>query len=113
MKPSPVAKKKGRRTKGDEVKVADKLKITVINSFRGGVFTGQEIREAWERVHPELPFDGRIIMSDYCVNTISGYGTVSDTDRFLFRVKQGVYRIYDPQRDGQWQRIDDTIRQTE
>ncbi len=64
-------------------KNADRLKLVVVNSFRAGVFSRREIKEIWQRVYPEFPFDNQV-MADYCVNMKSGKGTFPEEDIFLF-----------------------------
>ena len=88
---------------------ADRLKVIIVNSFRAGVFTRQEMKELWQRAYPESPFDHHLIMSDYCVNTISGYPTFPEKDRFLFSLERGKYRMYNPDSDGHWKRIGDRM----
>ncbi|MCK4734546.1 MAG: hypothetical protein KAT65_18975 [Methanophagales archaeon] len=80
----------------------DKIKLVVIDNFGASVFTRQQLLEKMREKYPDVP-EGSILMSDYCVNTVSG-GEFSNEYRFLFRVKQGEYRLYDPYRDGKWKK---------
>lgn len=90
------------------LKIADRVKILAVDNFGAGVFEGKNLIKAWRKKYPNEDPEGRVLLSDYCVNTISGCDPTKDTkneDIFLFRVKRGFYRIYDIQRDGKWKRI--------
>lgn len=102
----------------ERLRIVDKVKLLVIEKFEAGIFTSQELKREWEGRYRNDEFEGRVLLSDYCVNTISGYPTdrvapaVSrPEDRFLFWIEKGKYRIYDPQRDGRWRREVDRMIQ--
>lgn len=78
----------------------DKIKLVVIDNFGASIFTRRQLIEKMREKYLDVP-EGSILLSDYCVNTISG-SEFQDDYRFLFRVKKGVYRLYDPYRDGKW-----------
>jgi len=79
----------------------DRVKLLIVTKFGARVFTRQELLDAWRQEYPNINPEGRVLLSDYCVNTVSG-SDYPDKYRFLFRVAQGEYRIYDPSRDGRW-----------
>lgn len=84
-----------------ELTILDRVKLLVVTKFGARGFTRQELFDAWRREYPDINAEGRILLSDYCVNTVSG-SDYPDKYRFLFRVRGGEYRIYDPSRDGKW-----------
>ena len=96
---------------------ADRLKLVVVNSFGAGVFTAQQLRDAWGSMYRGHPFTKQPI-ADYCVNMKAGHpprpeNHMPEKDMFLFRVKEGVYRMHDPQRDGLWRRVGDCMEQVD
>jgi len=97
-----------------ELRIVDKVKLLVVDKFKARVFTRQELKGEWQKRYPEEKFDERVLIPDYCVNTIFGVfdGEITERDDyFLFRIEKGRYRIYDPQRDGKWKREGDRMVQ--
>jgi len=93
-----------------ELTILDRVKLVIVSKFGARVFTRQELLDAWRQEYPDINPEGRVLMSDYCVNTVSG-ADYPGKYRFLFRVREGEYRIYDPSRDGKWQVTEGKVEQ--
>lgn len=98
------------RVASTELIILDRVKLLIVTRFGSRVFTRQELLDAWRQEYPDINPEGRVLLSDYCVNTISG-SDYPDKYRFLFRVGGGEYRIYDSSRDGKWQVTEGKVEQ--
>lgn len=98
------------RVASTQLTILDRVKLLIVTKFGARIFTRQELLDAWRLEYPGIDPEGRVLLSDYCVNTVSG-SDYPEKYRFLFRVRQGEYRIYDPSRDGKWQVTEGKIEQ--
>lgn len=98
------------RAVGTELTILDRVKLLIVTKFGARLFTRRELLDAWGREYPNINPEGKVLLSDYCVNTVSG-NDYADKYRFLFRVRGGEYRIYDPSRDGNWKVTKGKIQQ--
>jgi hypothetical protein len=83
-----------------ELSIPDRVKMLVVNKFGARVFSRKELLDAYKDEYRDSPLDS-VCPGDFCVN----FKTRQWRKRhaFLFAVKKGQYRIYDPSRDGVWE----------
>lgn len=77
----------------------NKIKLCIVDNFGAGIFTRQQLLKYMKRDFSGVP-EGSILIADYCVNRKSTGQQIEDSERFLYWVGRGKYRLYNPQQDG-------------
>ncbi len=96
-------------SKSPSLGILERVTLLVVTRFGAGIFSRQELLNAWINEYPNSPTSS-VLPADYCVNTKTGRHTPLE-HRFLFTVEEGIFRIYDPSRDGTWEIDEDGARQ--
>ena len=77
----------------------DKITLCVVSNFGAGVFTSKELLDKMEQDFPNVSKTS-ILPADCCVNRFASLsGGLSEDRCFLYAISDGIFRLFDPQRD--------------